>query len=70
MNDSGAVWKSSGQNPGRRVNDLGAVWRKRHRVEKRSYLSGIVVCQPFYSFFLDLGSSGEEPMNCCHCCAL
>ena len=32
-------------------------------LEKRNYLSGIVVFSAIYSFFLDLGSTGEEPVN-------
>ena len=31
--------------------------------EKRSYLSGIVALSAVLVIFLDLGSSGEEPVN-------
>ena len=58
-----AVWKSSGQNPGRRVNDSVCCLEKKTQSLRREATCCIVVLSAIFCFLLDLGSSGEELAN-------
>ena len=51
MNDSGAVWKSSGQNPGRRVNDSVCCLEKKTQSLRREATCCIVVLSATLLFF-------------------